>query len=249
MTQKTLLITGASRGIGAATAIRAAREGWHVAVHYHQNSQAAQDVCDAITHAGGQANAFAADMASESDIKNLFDRVLAHYGRLDGLVNNVGITPLLGRVDEMEALRLNQIFTTNITSAFLCCGHAVKAMSTRYGHAGGVIVNVSSRAAQLGSANRYVDYAASKAALDTLTIGLAREVTMEGIRVNAVRPGMIDTSIHDKNGGREDLNRVTSTIPMQRIGTPDEVASAIVWLLSEDSRYCTGTFVDVAGGR
>jgi NAD(P)-dependent dehydrogenase (short-subunit alcohol dehydrogenase family) len=249
MTQKTLLITGASRGIGAASAIRAARDGWRVAVHYHENEQAALEVCASIVRSGGQADAFAADMACESDIKVLFERVLAQHGRIDGLVNNVGITPLLGRVDEMNAARLNQIFTTNITSAFLCSGQAVKAMSTRYGHSGGAIVNVSSRAALLGSANRYVDYAASKAALDTLTIGLSREVATEGIRVNAVRPGMIDTSIHDKNGGRYDLERVVSTIPMERIGTADEVASAIVWLLSDEARYCTGTFVDVAGGR
>ena len=242
---KTLLITGASGGIGAAAAILAAQNGWRVAVHYHTNHAQALNVCNTIIKNGGQAQAFKADLTIESEIEQLFKQV----GDLHGLVNNVGITPLIARVDEMTAERLNTIFNTNITSAFLCAGHAIKAMSTRYGHAGGVMVNVSSRAAVLGSAHRYIDYAASKAALDTLTIGLAKELALESIRVNTVRAGMIDTPIHDKNNGKNDLARIQSTIPMQRIGTADEVAQAIVWLLSDAASYCTGTFIDVAGGR
>lgn len=249
---KVLLITGASKGIGAATARRAAQDGWAVAVHYLHDAAAAALVCEDIVKSGGQAQSFAADVRDEAAIGQLFADVLAHFGRLDGLVNNVGITPLYGRVDEMKGARLNEVFNTNITGAFLCAGQAVKAMSTRYtryGHRGGVIVNVSSRAALLGSANRYVDYAASKAALDTLTIGLAHEVAQEGIRVNGVRPGIIRTSIHDKNGGEAKLQNGQSSIPMQRIGEPEEVAEAIVWLLSDAASYMTGGFMDVSGGR
>ena len=248
-TSKVLLITGASKGIGAATARRAARDGWTVAVHYLNDAQAAQQVCDEITSHGGQARIFQADLQIESDIHALFKNVLNHFGQLNGLVNNVGITPLFGRVDEMTAARLNEVFNTNITSAFLCAGLAVRAMSTRYGHAGGVLVNVSSRAALLGSPNRYVDYAASKAALDTLTIGLAQEVALEGIRVNGVRPGIINTSIHAKNSDSASIQASSKNIPMQRIGEPDEVAEAMVWLLSEASSYMTGSFLDVSGGR
>lgn len=249
MTQRTLLITGASRGIGAATAIRAAQEGWHIAVHYHTNHAAAESICQQIQHEGGVAQAFSADLRDEAAIQTLFQNVVSHFGELNALVNNVGITPLFSRVDEMSAARLNDVFTTNITGAFLCAGQAVKYMSMCYGHQGGIIVNVSSRAAILGSANRYVDYAASKAALDTLTVGLANEVALEGIRVNGVRPGIIRTSIHDKNGGEDILQSGSRTIPMQRIGEPEEIAEAIVWLLSPASSYMTGSFIDVAGGR
>lgn len=246
---KVLLITGASKGIGAATAVRAARDGWVIAVHCHSDLVAAQAVCDTIISNGGQAQPFAADVRDEAAIVALFNAVHSHFGRLDGLVNNVGITPVFGRVDEMDAARLNEVFNTNITGAFLCAGQAVKAMSTRYGHRGGVIVNISSRAAVLGSGNRYVDYAASKAALDTLTVGLAKEVALEGIRVNGVRPGIIHTHIHDKNGGEANLAEGRKTIPMQRIGEPEEIAEAIVWLLSDASAYMTGSFMDVSGGR
>ena len=200
MTRKVLLVTGASRGIGAATAILAAQAGWCVAVHYHQNEAAAQSVCDAIMAKGGDARIFAADLAVESDIQDLFAQVLKVFERLDGLVNNVGITPLLGRVDQMDFARLTEIFTTNIAGAFVCAGEAVRAMSTRYGHDGGVIVNVSSRAAVLGSPNRYVDYDASKAALDALTIGLAKEVAPDNIRLTPVIPGVIDKTLIVKNG-------------------------------------------------
>jgi NAD(P)-dependent dehydrogenase (short-subunit alcohol dehydrogenase family) len=248
-TQKVLLITGASKGIGAATALRAARDGWSVAVHYLSDATGAQSVCDCIVANGGQAHAFQADLQIDAQIEALFKSVLNHFGQLNGLVNNVGITPLFGRVDEMNATRLNEVFNTNITSAFLCAGHAVRAMSTRYGHSGGVLVNVSSRAAQLGSPNRYVDYAASKAALDALTIGLAKEVALEKIRVNGVRPGIVHTTIHDKNGGDAMLQVGSQSIPMQRIADPEEIAEAIVWLLSDASSYMTGSFLDVAGGR
>ena len=247
--KKILLITGASKGIGAATAVRAAQDGWAIAVHYHNDIAAAQMVCDTITANGGEAQPFAADVREEASIIAMFNSIITHFGQLDGLVNNVGITPVFGRVDDMDALRLNDIFTTNITGAFLCAGQAVKAMSTRYGHLGGVIVNISSRAAILGSGGRYVDYAASKAALDTLTVGLAKEVALEGIRVNGVRPGIIHTSIHDKNGGEANLQEGLKTIPMQRIGEPEEIAEAIVWLLSDASSYMTGSFMDISGGR
>ena len=247
--KKILLITGASKGIGAATALRAAQDGWAIAVHYLNDLAAAQAVCASIIAHGGQAQPFAADVRSESSVIALFKAVLKHFGQLDGLVNNVGITPLFGRVDDMDATRLNDVFNTNITGAFLCAGQAVKAMSTRHGHHGGVIVNISSRAAILGSGNRYVDYAASKAALDALTVGLAKEVALEGIRVNGVRPGIIHTSIHDKNGGAANLQEGLKTIPMQRIGTPEDIANAVVWLLSDASAYMTGSFIDVSGGR
>ncbi|TDR32008.1 SDR family oxidoreductase [Hydromonas duriensis] len=246
---KVLLITGASKGIGAATARRAAQDGWSVAVHYHQDAFSAAEVCSRIMMNGGQAHPFSADLRDEYAIDQLFRDVLSHFGQLNGLVNNVGITPVFGRVDDMNAQRLNEVFSTNVTAAFLCAGQAVKAMSTRYGHAGGVIVNISSRAAILGSGHRYVDYAASKAALDALTVGLAKEVAEEGIRVNGVRPGIIRTSIHDKNGGDAMLQIGQASIPMQRIGEPEEVAESVVWLLSNASSYMTGSFLDVSGGR
>lgn len=249
MKRKTLLITGASRGIGAATALRAAQDGWQIAVHYHSDVAAAQSVCNDIIQVGGMAHALSADLREEADVFALFEQVMAHFGRIDGLVNNVGITPVWGRVDEMSAARLQEVFSTNIAGAFLCAGQAVKHMSTRYGHQGGVIVNISSRAAILGSGNRYVDYAASKAALDTLTVGLANEVALESIRVNGVRPGIIRTGIHDKNGGEASLAASAKTIPMQRIGEPEEIAEAIVWLISDAASYMTGSFIDVAGGR
>jgi NAD(P)-dependent dehydrogenase (short-subunit alcohol dehydrogenase family) len=232
---KTLIITGASRGIGAATAILAASQGWQVAVNYAANSLAADAVVRQIRAAGGTAVAVQADVSLESGVLRLFETVDAKLGRLDGLVNNAGVVDIAQRVDEMSVARLQRMWATNITS--------------KHGGAGGAIVNVSSVAARLGSPAQYVDYAASKAAIDTFTLGLAKEVAAEGIRVNAVRPGIIDTDIHASGGDPDRASRMASQLPMQRAGTADEIAQSIVWLLSEAASYTTGAVIDVAGGR
>lgn len=244
-----LLITGGSRGIGAATARLAAQAGYAVGLSYRQDAGAAADVVQGIEAAGGRALAVQADVGVEADVERLFGAVQDTLGPLSGLVNNAGTLERQGRVDELDAARLTRIMTTNVIGSFLCAGAAVRRMSTRYGGAGGVIVNVSSRAAVLGSGGEYVDYAASKGAVDTLTVGLAREVAAEGIRVCGVRPGVIETDIHALGGEPGRVARVAPGIPLGRGGTAEEVAQAIVWLLSPAASYVTGTLLDVSGGR
>jgi NAD(P)-dependent dehydrogenase (short-subunit alcohol dehydrogenase family) len=244
-----LLVTGGSRGIGAATARLAGARGYAVAVNYLHNRAAAEAVVADIARAGGTAIAIPGDVAAEEDVLRLFATVDERLGPLTALVNNAGILDLQMRLDEMSAARLQRIFATNILGAFLCAREAVRRMSTRHGGAGGAIVNVSSAAARIGSPNEFIDYAASKGALDTMTIGLAKEVAAEGIRVNGVRPGVIYTDIHASSGDPDRVSRFIPGIPMQRGGTAEEVAQAILWLLSEDAGYVTGTSIDVTGGR
>lgn len=246
---KTLLITGASRGIGAAAAQLAAQNGWQVAVNYASNSLAADGVVRQIRAAGGVAITVQADVSIEADVLRLFETVDAKLGRLNGLVNNAGVVDVAQRVDEMSVARLERMWRTNITSSFVCAREAVRRMSTKYGGAGGAIVNISSAAARLGSPAQYVDYAASKAAIDTFTIGLAKEVAAEGIRVNAVRPGIIETDIHASGGQPERAAQMAPHVPMQRAGSAMEVAQGIVWLLSDAASYTTGSIIDIAGGR
>ncbi|MEY3783220.1 MAG: hypothetical protein RIS97_1399 [Pseudomonadota bacterium] len=247
--KKVVLITGASRGIGAATALLAAKQGWAVAVNYVANSLAADEVVRQIRAAGGTAMAIQADVAVEADVMRMFQEVDAKLGRISGLINNAGVVDMPSRVDGMSVERLSRMWTTNITSSFVCAREAVKRMSTKLGGEGGSIVNLSSAAAKLGSPGQYVDYAASKAAIDAFTIGLAKEVALEGIRVNAVRPGIIDTDIHASGGLPDRAAQVAPLVPMQRAGSAHEVAEAIVWLLSDASSYSTGSFIDVTGGR
>ncbi|WP_409526390.1 SDR family oxidoreductase [Nitrincola sp. MINF-07-Sa-05] len=244
-----IIITGGSRGIGAATARLAAKRGYAVCINYISNEAAAQALVKEIESAGGKAIAVAADVAKEADIIRLFDTVDQALGPVTALVNNAGILETQMRVDQMDAARLTRIFTANITGSFICSREAIKRMSTRHGGQGGAIVNVSSVAARLGSPGEYVDYAASKGAVDALTIGLSKEVAEEGIRVNAVRPGFIYTDIHAAGGEPGRVDRVKSAVPMKRGGQPEEVATAILWLLSDEASYATGTFIDLAGGR
>ncbi len=243
------LITGASRGIGAATARLAAGQGYAVCVNYREDRAAAGALVADIERTGGRAIAVAADVSSEPDVVRLFETVDRELGPIAALVNNAGIVDRQARVDQMDAIRLNRMFATNVTGCFLCAREAVRRMSTRHGGTGGAIVNVSSAASRLGSPNEYVDYAASKGAVDTLTIGLSKEVAAEGIRVNGVRPGLIHTDIHASGGEPGRVDRLRASIPMLRGGGPLEVARAIVWLLSDEASYSTGTFIDVAGGR
>lgn len=246
---KILLVTGGSRGIGAATARLAARRGYTVCITYRQNQAAADGVIASITEEGGRAFAFAADVGVERDVQHVFNYIDTHVGPITALVNNAGIIEQQRRVDQMDLARLQRIFTTNVLGSFICSREAVRRMSTTYGGSGGTIVNVSSVAARLGSPHEYVDYAASKAAIDTLTIGLAKEVATEGIRVNAVRPGVIYTDIHASGGEPNRVDRVKASVPMQRGGQVEEVAHAILWLLSDEASYVTGTCLDVTGGR
>lgn len=247
--KKIIVITGGSRGIGAATARLAAARGYAVCVNYLKNHVAANTVVDEIRSGGGQAITVAGDVAVEADVVNLFKAVDAQLGPVTALVNNAGILETQMRVEDMDAGRLNRIFATNVTGCFLCAREAVRRMSTRHGGNGGAIVNVSSGASRLGAAGEYVDYAASKGAVDTLTIGLSREVADEGIRVNAVRPGYIYTDIHASGGEPGRVDRIKDSVPMKRGGRPEEVANAILWLLSDEASYATGTFIDLAGGK
>lgn len=247
--EKVIVITGASRGIGAATARLAAARGYAVCVNYLRNRAAADAVVAEIEFRGGQAIAVAADVAVEAEVVDLFRTVDRQLGTVTALVNNAGILETQMRVEDMDAARLGRIFAANVTSCFLCAREAVRRMSSKHGGSGGAIVNVSSAASRLGSAGEYVDYAASKGAVDTLTIGLAREVATEGIRVNAVRPGFIYTDIHASGGEPGRVDRVKEFVPMKRGGRPEEVAATILWLLSDEASYATGTFIDLAGGR
>lgn len=247
--QPVVLITGASRGIGAATALLAAQKGFAVAVNYAHNSLAADEVVRQIRADGGTAMAVQADVAHEAQVLAMFERIDAKLGALAGLVNNAGVVDVACRVDAMTVERLQRMFTTNVIGSFVCAREAVKRMSTRHGGAGGSIVNLSSAASRIGSPGQYVDYAASKGAIDTFTLGLAKEVAPEGIRVNCVRPGIIDTDIHASGGEPDRAQRVASQLPMQRPGTALEVAQAIVWLLGPEASYTTGALLDVTGGR
>jgi NAD(P)-dependent dehydrogenase (short-subunit alcohol dehydrogenase family) len=249
MSKKVMIVTGGSRGIGAEIATLGAADGYAVCLSYVKNKAAADAVVAAIREAGGTAIAVAADMAVEADILRLFATVDKELGTLTALVNNAGILETQMRVDQMDVARMQRIFNTNIVGAFVCAREAVKRMSTKYGGAGGAIVNISSVAARAGGPGEYVDYAASKGAVDTLTIGLAKEVATEGIRVNAVRPGVIYTEIHASGGEPGRVDRVKANVPMQRGGEAREVAQAAIWLLSEHASYTTGSFLDVTGGR
>lgn len=244
-----VLITGASRGIGAATALLAAQKGYAVAVNYTRNSLAADEVVRQIRSAGGTGITVQADVADESQVMAMFEKVDAKLGGLSALVNNAGVVDVACRVDAMDLTRLKRMFDTNVLGTFVCAREAVRRMSTRHGGTGGCIVNVSSVAARLGGAGQYVDYAATKGAIDSLTVGLAKEVALEGIRVNAVRPGIIDTDIHASGGQPDRARLMAPQVPVQRPGTAMEVAQAIVWLLSDEASYTTGSVLDVAGGR
>ncbi len=246
---KVMIVTGASRGIGASTALLAAQRGYRVCVNYRNNRQAADEVVRQIEHSGGRALAVAADVALEADVMRLFETVDRELGRVTALVNNAGILEQQTRLEGIDAARLHRIFATNVIGSFICAREAVRRMSTRHGGQGGGIVNISSRASQIGSPGEFIDYAASKGAVDTLTIGLAKEVGEEGIRVNAVSPGFIYTEMHASAGEPDRVERVKVFAPMKRGGTPQEVANAVLWLLSDEASYTTGAILDVSGGR
>lgn len=247
--KKVMLVTGGSRGIGAAVARLAAAEGYAVCISYLSNQVAAEAVVAAIMDKGGLALAVQADVALEQDVVRLFECVDRALGPVTALVNNAGILAPQARVEDMDASRITRVFASNVVGSFVCAREAVRRMSTRHGGSGGAIVNLSSRASRLGAPGEYVDYAASKAAIDTLTIGLAKEVAAEGIRVNAVAPGVIYTDIHASGGEPGRVERLKDAIPMKRGGYPEEVAKAVLWLLSEDASFTTGASIDVAGGR
>ena len=247
--EKIMLVTGASRGIGAETARLAARAGFDVCVNYRSGENQAQAVVDEIRALGRRAIAVRADIAKEAEVRRLFETLDSRLGRLSALVNNAGILEQQSRFEEISEKRLKRIIDTNVVGSFLCAREAVLRMAHRYGGAGGVIVNLSSRASVLGSAFEYVDYAMSKGAIDSMTIGLANEVAGEGIRVSAVRPGLIYTDMHASGGEPGRVDRLKAAVPMRRGGSPAEVARAILWLVSDESSYTTGTFVDVSGGR
>ncbi|MBW0171779.1 MAG: SDR family oxidoreductase [Hydrogenophaga sp.] len=246
---RALLVTGGGRGIGAATARLAARQGWAVAVNYTANSLAADEVVRTIRAEGGTAMSVQADVAQEDQVMAMFARIDAKLGRVQGLVNNAGVVDVTARVDEMSVARWRRMFDINVIGSMLCAREAVRRMSTRHGGEGGSIVNVSSAASRLGSAGQYVDYAAAKGAIDAFTIGLAREVASEGIRVNAVRPGLIETGIHASGGLPDRVRDLSHQVPMGRGGQADEVAQAIVWLLSNAASYTTMSLMDISGGR
>ncbi|MBB6581296.1 SDR family oxidoreductase [Ralstonia solanacearum] len=246
---RVIVITGGSRGIGRATAVLCARRGWSVAIQYRGNRQAADETLGLVEQAGGQALAVQGDVSSEQDVTALFDAAQHRFGALHGVVNNAGIVAPAQDVADMSAQRLRTMFETNVLGAFLVAREAARRLSTARGGAGGALVNVSSAAARLGSPHEYVDYAASKGAVDTMTLGLARELGREGVRVNAVRPGLIDTEIHASGGQPDRAQRLGAATPMGRPGTADEVAETIVWLLSDAASYVTGALLDCSGGR
>ncbi len=246
---KIAVITGSSRGIGAATAVRLASDGYDICVNYLSNDKAAFEVVEIAKSHGVKSISIKADISSESQVKYLFEQVDKELGNPYVLINNAGILFKQSRITEMSAERINKIFSTNVTGYFLCCKEAVLRMSTRNGGHGGIIVNVSSAASRIGAGGEYVDYAASKGAIDTLTLGLATEVAEENIRVNGVRPGFIYTEMHISGGEPDRVNRIKETLPLKRGGKPEEVAAAISWLVSNESSYTTGSFIEVSGGR
>jgi NAD(P)-dependent dehydrogenase (short-subunit alcohol dehydrogenase family) len=247
--ERVAIVTGGSRGIGAATARLAAARGYAVCVNYVRNREADDAVVADCRRTGTKAVAVQADVAVEADVVRLFETVDRELGRVTALVNNAGILERQTRVEDMDAARITRVLATNVVGSFLCCREAVRRMSTRRGGTGGAIVNVSSVAARVGAPVEYVDYAAAKGAIDSLTLGLSKEVAEEGIRVNAVRPGFIYTDIHASGGEPGRVDRVRAFVPMKRGGQPEEVAAAILWLLSDEASYATGTFLDLAGGR
>ncbi|WCD82171.1 SDR family oxidoreductase [Pseudomonas sp. TUM22785] len=246
---KVMLITGASRGIGAATARLAAARGYALCINYRQQREAAEQLVDEITHQGGRAIAVAADVADERQVAQLFAAIESEFGRLDVLVNNAGMLERQARLEEIDGARLLRVFGANVFGSFHCAREAIRRMSTRHGGRGGAIINLSSIAARLGAPNEYIDYAAAKGAIDAMTVGLAKEVAAEGIRVNAVRPGVIRTEIHASGGEPERVERVAASIPLGRGGEAEEIAKAILWLASDEASYTTGALLDVAGGR
>jgi NAD(P)-dependent dehydrogenase (short-subunit alcohol dehydrogenase family) len=246
---RSVLITGASRGIGAAAAIACAKQGWDVAINCTRDLRSAKAVAAEVRGLDRRAIVVAADVADEAAVLAMFARIDAELGPLRGLVNNAGVIDAQVRVDSISVARLQRMFAINVFGSFVCAREALKRMSTAHGGTGGAIVNLSSVAARLGAPGWYVDYAASKGAIDSFTVGLAREVALEGVRINAVRPGIIDTEIHASGGQPDRAHASAALIPMQRPGTADEVAAAIVWLLSDEARYTTGAILDVSGGR
>ncbi|AWC21633.1 SDR family oxidoreductase [Aminobacter sp. P9b] len=246
---KVLLVTGGSRGIGAAICRLAAKAGYVVAINYASNEAAANALVAEIKAGGGEAIAIKGDVGNEADVLGMFAAVDAAYGRLDAFVNNAGVVDIKARVDQMDAARLERMMRINVIGSILCAGEAVKRMSSLHGGAGGAIVNISSAAATLGSPGEYVDYAAAKGAIDTFTIGLAKEVATEGVRVNAVRPGIIDTEIHASGGQPDRIAAIRGMVPMKREGQAEEVAHAVIWLLSDEASYTTGSILNVSGGR
>lgn len=247
--KKVMLVTGGGKGIGAAVARLAAQEGYAVCLSYFHSEALANDLVVNITKAGGEALAVRANVAIEEDVLRLFKEVDSNLGCVTVLVNNAGILEKQSRVEDMDFNRISRVFSTNVIGSFICAREAVRRMSTKRGGTGGAIINISSRASKLGAPNEYVDYAASKGAIDTFTLGLAKEVASEGIRVNAVSPGIIYTDIHASGGDPNRVNRVKDSIPMKRGGSPEEVAKAVLWLASEEASYTTGSCIDVAGGR
>jgi NAD(P)-dependent dehydrogenase (short-subunit alcohol dehydrogenase family) len=247
--RKVVLVTGGSRGIGAATCILAAQKGWDVAVNYTSNAQAAEEVVQQINAAGGRAMAFQADVANEEQVLAMFQKVRTELGPLQGLVNNAGVVDVSARLDQMSMARWRRMFDINVLGSMLCAREAILQMSTQHGGQGGSIVNLSSAAARLGSPGQYLDYAAAKGAIDSFTLGLAKEIAADGIRVNAIRPGLIDTDIHASGGIPNRVKELEHLVPAKRGGTAMEVAQAIVWLLSDEASYTTMSLIDVSGGR
>ncbi|ANK82373.1 MAG: NAD(P)-dependent oxidoreductase [Rhizobiales bacterium NRL2] len=244
-----VIVTGGSRGIGAEICRLAGKAGYSVCVNYQSDREAAQNVAELVEAAGGKAIICGADVAQESDVKSMFRLVDQELGTITALVNNAGIVGKVGKVEELDAERINRMLAVNVTGAFLCVREAVLRMSTAHDGKGGVIVNMSSAAARLGSPGEFIDYAASKGAMDSMTIGMAKELGDQGIRVNAIRPGLIDTEIHASAGAADRVERFKDSVPMKRAGSAEEVAKAALWLMSEDSSYVNGALVDVAGGR